>query len=338
MTRTPSPALAVILLAALACLGCSHPTVLRLYDGTPRPGRFISSRAYALYASAAEAEARGDRPVAIRRYRLALSLDEDNVDAYAHLVGLHCSDGDVQAARDAYRQALERDAQHAETLLRWADCRRDAPADEALRTARTATQAAPEDERAVLLLVRALLRDKQDAQALVWLRGLLRRQPGQHHAWQLLATDEAAALRVWRRRARAALARLRPRSREDVHRDGKRFAAVDAALLRDDVAAARDLIREAGLAPAMLGLRALKLGQLERARSTARRRVQADPHDFVARVVLAWALDQGGDATAAGALLFQAPTPEHLDAVSRELMARLLARHIGDDGRMSDER
>ena len=328
MTRATRLALTLMLVVAGA--DCTPPTVVRVYDGVPQQGRFIPPWSYAAYASAAEAEVRGDRAGAIAHYRRALASDENSPDAYAHLVGLYCAVGDNAAAQRAYQQALALAPQYPEALYRWALCQTQRSDPRALPAARAAARVAPEDERVVVLLVQLLLDAERDDEALVWLRGLLRRQPGYAPGWRMLEKGNAASWRIWRRRARrhmrtacAGATPSRPCGGIDP------LAAVDAALLDDDVTRARDILRRKGLAPVQLAVRALALGQWQRARVYAQRRMLADPHDFTARVVLAWILDQRGEAAAAAALLYRAPTPHRLDTTSRQLMARLLARHVG---------
>ena len=71
-----SPLVAAV--APIALGGCAEPAVVRLVDGRPVRGRYISEAAYALFARGAEAEMAGDLGAARRLFELAAAEDPES--------------------------------------------------------------------------------------------------------------------------------------------------------------------------------------------------------------------------------------------------------------------
>lgn len=301
MPLTPRRAAAV--LVALALPGCAPSTVTRRIEGALVEGRFVHPAAYAAFAVGAAAEARGDDGEAALYFARALESDEDSPELWTRLGAVRCRVRPRDAASDAatddaFRRAEALDPSYAPLFLERARCER-------ARGRPAAALAAAE---------RALALDPESLEVAT------------AHADALAAAGRADDAR----HALAAAALFFGRESAPPRPSAGGLAAVDAALLAGDLAAARRRARGLGLDLAEVGARAAAWGRLPLAREAASALLGADPEHGGARLVLAVVADLAGD----DALLATSTSPARPRSASplaRLLYAELLARRVSLD-------
>ncbi len=209
-------ALSISLVALTASVGCTPATVVRVIDGREIAGRFVSDRAYALYARGAEAEARGDLPDARLQYLSASEQDEDNAEVWTRVGAVSCQLGRDDDSEEAFSKAAARAPDYEPLYRERALCTlaRVDLADVSVRAAsgdrlRGAFEDAakslaldPDSEEAALLYARAAEAAGDLVKAERGLRELVVLLPGRIAGWRALrdfATrrgDTAAAARA----------------------------------------------------------------------------------------------------------------------------------------------
>ncbi|EYF02788.1 tetratricopeptide repeat protein [Chondromyces apiculatus] len=329
------------LAAALAlgtAAGCAAPTVTRSVNGELIEGRFVSTRAYALYAIGAVAEAEGNLRLALEAFSEAAGDDGESAEIWTRIGAVRCKLGGD--AEGAFEKALGRDGDYEPLFRAQARCALHRGQEEkALGFAERAVALDPEQEAAWLLLAELLEKRGRVVEAQRVLRGWLRERPGSVEGWMQLAGlsrragDEAGALAA----ARRAVA-LSPRYAGGFAQEMPGFTPlrqVDEALGRGDLEAARRFARKARVSAAELSVRAAALGRVAEARTQAALVVGADPASSSARIALAVAADLAGDAAGLREALGGMPeageavTPP--SALARLLFAELLARRVDED-------
>jgi tetratricopeptide (TPR) repeat protein len=329
LTRLAAPACAYLVLATVT--GCTSSTVVRVIDGTPVAGRFVSDRAYAYYARAADAEARGDLPDALGAYEAA-AAEDDGAEIWTRIGAVRCAllgaAGDGVA--DAWRRAEAIDASYEPLWRERARCALAAgkPAD-ALALSERAVALDPEQDEASVVHAATLERLGRAIDARRELEALVVRHPSSASGWRALRALAERAGDVGT--VARASAHLGADAVAPVRANGTTWADLDRALLRGDVDVARRRALAEHLPLAELAVRAAALARPAVARPLAELVLAADPADGSARVALAAAADLSGDADALGRALI-APTSIALtppSPLARLVLAELLARRVG---------
>ena len=323
---------ALILAALAAVAGCAEPGVVRVLDGREVEGRFIDERAYALYAVASEAEARGDRALALRAYEAAAEEDPESPEIWTRVGAVRCSpDADGRVARgpaeEAFDRAQSRDEEYEPLWRERARCALAAGHAEEARVAAARAEALdPNRDETVVLHAQALEKSGRPDAARRALVALTLRHERSVPAWRALAdlarrTGDAdlaeSASRTLARLTRGTTPDPRPAP-------PGALAEVDAALLRGDLAAARRRGTVARLPAAELALRAAALGRVEAARAQAELVLGADPGDAAARIALAVAADLAADEATVVRVLRELPSARDASLVAASPLARLL--------------
>lgn len=295
---------ALFILGALGAGGiaCTPTTVVRVIDGREVRGRFVSDRAYALYARGAEAEARKDFTNARVHYLAAVEEDEANAEIWTRVGAVACKIGRADEAASAFASAIDHDADYEPAYRERAECALDrgavseVQARAALADAAEALRLDPDSEASALLYARAAEAAGDAKTADRALRELVVRSPSRVTAWVALRDfadrrkDAAASLR-----ASIAIASLG--ASPDPAADGPSKSAsapltdVDEALARGSLDDARSAAKRSHLPPADLAVRAAALGRGELARAQADLVFKADPTNATAALALATACD-----------------------------------------------
>jgi tetratricopeptide (TPR) repeat protein len=329
--------------AALLCCGCAELTVARSVDGQVVEGRFISPRAYTLYAIGAEAEAHGDLQTALEAYEQAEESDPESPDIWTRIGAVRCRLGGEHAP-EAFDRARALTPDYEPAWREQARC--DLAANRlasALARVEHAVLLDPDRDDGSLLRAEILRKLGRTDEARLALRALTTRHPRSVDAWHALY---AFSLQVNDMRAAEQAAR---RVRELVPRQGDALqrrlpsmlplAELDEALMAGQLQRARRLAQEAHVPPAEVAVRAAALGRMHEARDQGELVTGADPSSASALVALALAADLSGDEEALSgaceALLASGPgriaplvAPSSL---ARLLLAELLARRVGRD-------
>jgi tetratricopeptide (TPR) repeat protein len=319
--------------AAFALVGCGGPTVVRVIDGREIAGRFLSERAYALYAEAADAEARGELGAALSGFSAALGEDPDSVEILSRIGALRCRlGGDAEAA---FERALSVNADYEPALRERAVCAlRKGRVDEAIVSARLAVASDPTQDAAVLVLANALERRARVSEAKALLAELVVRRPTSidaaraQHELALHMHDAPMVL--------ASAGHLRSLGRHLVaETEGDAspslsLAEIDAALASGDLPRARRLALHAKVEGADLAVRAVALGNALAAKQQAELIVGADPDNTTAVLALVVALDLLHDAAGMERALAR-PQRGRTTPLVRVLFAEMLARRLGDE-------
>ena len=339
------PAIAAMV-AALLASACGPMKVVRVIDGREVVGRFVSARAYAMYARGAEAEARGELENARVEY-LAAAEDDDSAEIWTRIGAVSCALGRADDAKSAFARAADRAPDYEPLRRERAACAlastgpaRDAEA--AFADAEAALALDPDHEETVLLYARAAETAGHPEQAEKALRELVARSPTRvagWHAFHAFATrrgDPAAAARAAAalRDLGAPLAEPSPAAATGSTATGSTatLADVDAALARDALDEARAAAKRARLPPAELAVRAAALGRAALAKKQAELVFLADPASASAAVALAVACDLLRDPAGVAKPFADASaltTP--LSPLARLLFAELLARRADPD-------
>lgn len=327
---------------ALALAGCSEGSVVRVVEGRPQAGRFISTAAYAYYGHAANAEAAGDLAAAKRWLDAAATLDPDGPEVWTRLGALRCrtapanAPAPVEAIAD-FDRAAEADEAFAPMHRERARCLlAHGHVTPALAAAERAAALDPDDVATTILRAQALERAGKAEDAHLALRALVVRRPRSVEVWLALldlakrtgnaAVASEAALRA-SELSPAAAARLRAE-----HVTAPALAAVDDALRARDLEGAQRLAHQARLPWGELALRAVALGRPALAREQAELVLAADPASTSARIALAAAADLAGNPAAAAEALRRIPKRVALPSpLARLVLAEVLARRAGPD-------
>jgi tetratricopeptide (TPR) repeat protein len=331
--------LCALLVAAPAFAGCGGTTVIRVVDGQPIAGRYISEYAYLLYAIAADAEARGDVSMALAVYEKAENADPDSPEIWTRIGALRCKlTGTLREAGEAFRNAQALDPDYEPLFREWATCAaalKDLTV--ALEFASRAVDLDPERDDTVILHASILEKLGRRDEATRELDGLVAWHPVSREAWEArytFATRQGD--RAVQAHAAARLRALAPNLADRLEKDIPSLAPlaeVDLALKEGDLARARRKAKQARLPPAELAVRAAALGRLGPAREQAELLVDADPESSSARIALAVVADLAGDEAALLRALAPPPagplTPPSL--IARLLFAELLERRAGKD-------
>jgi tetratricopeptide (TPR) repeat protein len=309
------------------CLG--RPTVVRVVDGRPIEGRFINSHTYSLYARGAYHEQRGELEAANAAFSAAAERDPDSAAIWTRLGAVACASGSAEHTR-AFGRAEAIDPEHAPLWRERAACAlRAGDPKTAIALAELALRFEPLDGATSLVLASALEKSGRAEDALRIVRGLTTLQPSSRAAWTRLA--EIAERHDRPADALSAARALAPAARHPASR-AREQAALDLALARGDLPAARALAIAAGMRADALAVRAAKLGLPELAREQARLVLDADRSSSEAWIAALVAADLSGDFAGFTQALdaldpdAAAPGPE-----AARLMADLLARRVGAD-------
>ncbi len=322
-----------LLLTACATAGChlvEPDRVTRSFDGRVVEGPFVSEEAYDAYLRGAEAEARRDYGAAEAAFGQAARLAPDAPDPWARLGAARCARAASAAgAAAAFARAIAIDETFAPTYVERARCALGrGKVAEAERDALRALELAPGDPAAGLLYVDVVARRGDRARALRWLDNLALRHPDERPLFaamlDLSRASGDAAHGAW---AERELARLRPASPTVAPRPPKGLEALDAALRRGDLDAARARALEQHLPASAVAVRAVALGAYDAGSRQARLVLGADPDDADARVAALASADALGDEPGFLALLASAPPrPGRLSALGSLVLAELLRR------------
>jgi len=302
-----APALAALLtlgaLGSAGGIGCTPATVVRVIDGREVRGRFVSDRAYALYARGAEAEARDDFEGARVHYLAASDEDEGNAEIWTRVGAVACRLRKDDEASTAFERAIGHDAAYEPAYRERAACslRRSSltPAEArlALSDAAEALTLDPDSEDAALLYARAAESAGEAKAAERALRELVVRSPQRAAGWMALR-DFASRHGDTAASARATIALASLETPRDLGADKTPPAPsaaslddVDEAIGRDAIDDARAAAKRAHLPPAELAVRAAALGHPKLAKAQAELVFKADPSNTSAAIALAAASD-----------------------------------------------
>ena len=316
---------ALLVFLAAACGG--GPQVARIVDGHLVQGRFVQPEAYAAYLSGVIHENRGDLLAAEAAYVEAIRYDPHGAEIWARIGAVRCARGMVTPALDAFRRADEIDPETEEVWTARARCHLGlGQTDLALAAALRAVALDPDRPDPIVLLARILEHAGRLDEALLWMDGLVLRDPSSAPA-QRAMVDLAARTGDDPRRLAAM------RALEQIRGDGFAKATisdVDDALLRGDTERARRLAVAAGVVGGALALRAVALGQSGFAREQAEIAAGADPSDSDARIAAAVAADlAGNDAALSKALSGLEARMTQPSPLGRALLAELVERRCG---------
>lgn len=321
----------VALAAALSVSGClfARPDVDRLVDGQLHTGRYVTPAAYSEYTRGVLLEASGDARGAATAYTRALEDDPDSPELWTRLGKVRCDVGEQTAAVQAFARAQELDAEYAPLHRARAQCalaRGDAH--EALRHSQSAVRLDPDDDRNERVVLDALERAGNPAQALSRALSHALRRSHQPSAWQRVARlaeragEAGLAARAQRRAASTTRAAAVPAC------SAAKRSAIDAALRGGELEAARHLATECRFGPGSLALRAAMLGATSVARRQAELTLDANPSDGDARVAAWLAADAARDPGVDAPVPADGAPPSPLGA---RLFAELLDRRVGAD-------
>ena len=325
------PVLRAALLAALGLAGCTEAGVIRVIDGREVEGRFISERAYAFYARAADGEAHGDLETALAAYGAAAAEDEGSAEIWTRIGAVRCElKGQRGDPDEAFSRAEEYDADYEPLWRERARCAFAAGRfDAALAASARAVELDPEREDAAILHARALEKLSRGDEARRELVALTIRHPATAQGWAALAALSGTG--PGRRATDAGPGRRSTEAGAGRSAQADPLAAIDDALAAGDLAGARRQARSARVPGADLAVRAAALGQFDLAREQAELVLGADPLDGGARIALAVAADLLGDTATLDQTMAGAPValPAPPSRLARLLFAELLDRRVG---------
>jgi tetratricopeptide (TPR) repeat protein len=326
---------------------------VRVVDGRPEAGRFISEAAYALYVRGALAEAMGDWGVALRNFVWAASEDPESPEIWTRIGAVHCkasqalrkaplaSSSSTPAAfamvpplaAEAFQRARAIDPAYGPLYRERARCLlARGQGDAALDDAERALALDPDDLETALVRAEALEAGGRKDDARRALRALTIRRPDAPLPW-------SALLESARRSNDAVLAREAEEHLEALATPPRRGAAaadVDAALRVRNLGEARRRAVRGRVPSAEVAVRAAALGIADLAREQAEIVVAADPADASARIALVAAADLRGDMTALADAMRGLPrrsTPP--SPLARWLLAEVLRRRVGNEAALA---
>lgn len=324
--RRLSAAGTLALLCIAPSLACSSPTVIRVIDGHEIAGRFVSDRAYAMYARGAEAEARGDLEGARINYLAAADQDEDSADVWTRVGAVSCKLGREADAREAFEKAVTLDETYEPLHRERAACTlasarpTEAETRAALDDATLSLSLDPDSEESALLYARAAEAAGEAQKAERVLRELVVREPLRATGWRALhdlaerhhdAPLQARAARALQdlpqppatitattppaSSATRSTPPVNATTRSTEPRASSSLEDVDAAIARGAIDEARVAAKHARLSPAELAVRAAALGKTAFAKTQAELVFKADPTNTSAAIALAVASDLARD-------------------------------------------
>jgi tetratricopeptide (TPR) repeat protein len=313
----------LLCLLALGCGGAHR--VDRIVDGEMRAGRFVSHVAYAAYAEGTLLEADGDLRAAREAYRRALEADPKSVELLTVLGAIDCRLF-PQAPWSFLDAARQRDASYEPQWRHRAECHRLRGELDAARAALMQALALdPErvetSERMLSLLEAA----GESSEARRWLRALTLLFPERREVRRAeLAYAERNGEKIAERDAERALAR----SAGDEVCD---LRSLDQALLADDLVAANRCALALGMDASVVAFRALSLGKRTLAAQQGRAAAARDPRDPNAAVAVAVTADEAflAAGTLADAQATVSPNRGALNDWARFLFAERLEWHVG---------
>jgi tetratricopeptide (TPR) repeat protein len=323
----------LVLIAASATACASGTDVVRIFDGQPTVGPYISDQAYAAYARGALLEASGEYQGAATAYERALDASPESAAIWVRLAAVRCRLG--EPVESVISEAYKLDPEYAPLWREWAQCSLGrGQATRALTLAERALALDPDDEQTTLIMARIeeQLGNAERSGALLVAQGL--RNPGSGAAWR-------AALELAERKKDATLARLArsglgraglpdPTRAAKGARSRALLAAIDRALLSDELDLARQLASRARLSAGTLAVRAAAVGAVRAAYNQADFVLDADPSNadaWIAGLVAADLLDDEArfaDGLARWSPAMGTPSPE-----AARLYRDLLARRVG---------
>jgi tetratricopeptide (TPR) repeat protein len=352
--------MAIVVGSLSGCLGPSDVT--RLAGGELRVGPAVSMRAYEAFLQGAIAEEQGDFARAERGYLAAIAAGPKEAEPWARLGTVTCTRS-PKRADDAFERALGFDPELESALERRAACMklRGLPADfgpafrQKPHRVETAARALVEgggssagDAALALTVAYAEVPAAWDALAAyaaargdtrTEVRALAERArkdaPGRTRALARVCGLEDAGFVAYARELAAAAVDARPAvgpasgsaGREADCRDA-RVLALDEALARGDVAAARRRAVRTHVGLEEAASRALAMGERALARELARAVAESSPDSAAAHIVLAMT-DPGPEVAARLRGLPRASRP--LPAALAVVVAEALLAHAGRD-------
>lgn len=335
----------LIVCAAALGIGCGDPTVVRVVDGRPEEGRFISQAAYAYYAHAVEAEAAGDLDGARRWIEVATTLDADGPEAWTKLAALRCRVAPMDKpapveAIAAFDRAAEADPAFAPQHRERARCAlAHGDVAGALASIERAMALDPGDPTTSILRAQVLDRAGKQGEALQALEALAVERPRSAEVWlALLDVARRANKGSIAREAAARASALSPEVAAKLARAGltSPLAALDAAIAARDLEGAQRLAHKAKIPFAEIAVRAVALGRAPLAKAQAELVLGADPASSSARIALAAAADLAGDEAAIAAAMRGVPARTDVPSeLARLLFAEVLARRASREAALA---
>ncbi len=329
---------ACLLAAATVFAGCVEPGVVRIVDGRPEMGRYISEAAYAYYVRGAEAEDAGRLDLAERAYQLASEEDPASPEIWTRLGAVYCRQAAHEgvtalpsAASLAFQRGLLADGGYGPLYRERARCllRRGAGA-AAAEDAERALALDPDDLDTALVRAEALERTGHLDDARRALRASAVRRPRAAAPWSaLLALARRSHDAPLAHEAALQVAALASPPLAGGSPELSPLAAIDSALRAGDLAEAQRRALHARVPGAEVALRAAALGLAAPAREQAALILGADPANASARIALAAAANLRGDVSAVGEAMQSLPqhsTPP--SPLGRLLLAEVLGRRV----------
>jgi hypothetical protein len=324
-------ALVAVATSLTACASGSE--VVRVFDGQATAGPYISDEAYGAYARGALLEASGEYTDAATAYERALDASPGSAAIWVRLAAVRCRLG--ASVESELTEAYRLDPEYAPLWREWAQCSLGRGQAARARTlAERALAFDPDDEQTTLVLARIeeRLGNAERAGELLVAQGV--RSSGYAGIWR-------AALELAERRKDATLARL---ARAGLGRAGLRdptrathavrsralLAAIDRALLSNELDLARQLAPRAQLSAGALAVRAAAVGAARAAHNQADFVLDADPDNadaWIAGLVAADLLDDEArfeTCLARWSASMSTPSPE-----AARLYRDLLDRRVG---------
>jgi tetratricopeptide (TPR) repeat protein len=323
-------------------VGCSEPGVVRVIEGRNVAGRFIDDRAYALYAQASEAEARGEFAHALAAYEAAADLDGRSAEIWTRIGAVRCAYKMGAESEDAFERAESRDASYEPLWHERARCElAQRRLDSALRYANRALALDPDRDETVLLHASIVEKLGRTRDAKLELVALTVRRPTSIPGWLALEAFAARNRDADAARAAEGVRQVAPRAAaqiEERRKDGGAalVAELDQALSAGDLSKAKRSAIRARVSSSDVALRAAALGRTELAREQAELVLGADPSNTNARIALAVACDLRGDGDGVRrAMTWSTPGAREALAppspLGRLLLAEVVARRVSAD-------
>ena len=283
-----------------------------MVDGRVSEGRFVSHVSYGAYASAVLFEAQANFEAAESAYQEALRYDTQSPQIWTRLGSVRCASR-KPGAESAFDTAEQLDPQFALLWYERGICAlRQRQAESALEYARIALALDPEHLATTKLIADSFVTLELPGQAMRYLDALVALHPNMPMA------------RHWREALRTTLTAPASTSGE--------LAAIDRAILNQELELARQRALEMGLSEAQLAARKALLGETAQALEQAGLVRAADPADGTAWVTEVAAADllrkEDAFERALTSLDENPTTPSPLGQI---LFADLLKRRVGPD-------
>ncbi len=295
------PAGVLLLLVVSGCARFGAPVVERAERGERWQGRYIPVAAYAWYARAASFEGRGQLDDAESAYLEAASADPESGSIWAHIGALRCAQK-RDDAEEAFDRAMDTGNDGAVVLTLRGRCALvQGRFEDALDDGRAAVQRDPRLIGASLLVVGALRALGRSAEASRYMNALAARYPNARivqEEQRELARQNGDVFR-----AQLAIEALDPEGDSQLAARG--HAALDLALMDEDLDLARKRAIVLGVSGSELALRAIALGTPTLAVEQADLVLAASPEDGDARIALLVALERTAQFERLNAVLAQ---------------------------------